>query len=222
MVQVTVTGQLSLLMLIETLEATGISVVSANTDGIVIKCKRILEKQMEQIIENWEKQTAFTMERSDYAAVYSRDVSNYFAIKLNGTVKTKGCFSTSSLSKNPTTEIVAEAVIAHLKDGTELMDTIRGCTDITKFVAVRNVKGGAVDGATYLGKVIRWYYAKKVFKPLNYKTNNSIVPKSFGAKPLMDLPKMFPHDVDYQWYYEESRNLLNDIGVKVKGQMALW
>ena len=40
MLTVTLTGQLVLLLLIETLELAGISVVSGNTDGIVIKCPR--------------------------------------------------------------------------------------------------------------------------------------------------------------------------------------
>jgi len=38
LIQVTITGQLALLMLIEMIELAGIPVVSGNTDGIVIKC----------------------------------------------------------------------------------------------------------------------------------------------------------------------------------------
>ena len=37
MIQTTITGQLALLMLIEHLETASISVISANTDGIVIQ-----------------------------------------------------------------------------------------------------------------------------------------------------------------------------------------
>src|SRR5665648_505827 len=37
LIQVTLTGQLALLMLIEMIEGIGISIVSGNTDGIVIK-----------------------------------------------------------------------------------------------------------------------------------------------------------------------------------------
>lgn len=40
LIQVTVTGQLTLLLLIESLELAGIPVVSANTDGLVIKCPK--------------------------------------------------------------------------------------------------------------------------------------------------------------------------------------
>jgi len=40
LIQTTITGQLALLMLIERMEAAGISVKSANTDGIVIHCNK--------------------------------------------------------------------------------------------------------------------------------------------------------------------------------------
>ncbi|KKS65278.1 MAG: hypothetical protein UV34_C0020G0001, partial [Parcubacteria group bacterium GW2011_GWB1_42_6] len=40
MIQVTITGQLALLMLIERLELCGVPVISANTDGLVVECPR--------------------------------------------------------------------------------------------------------------------------------------------------------------------------------------
>jgi DNA polymerase elongation subunit (family B) len=48
LIQVTVTGQLALLMLIERLELRGIPVVSANTDGLVIKCPKRLDEHQER------------------------------------------------------------------------------------------------------------------------------------------------------------------------------
>ena len=38
------------------------------------------------------------------------------------------------------------------------------------------------------------------------------MPKSEGARPLMDLPDEFPEDVDFSWYVRESRRILVDIG----------
>ena len=46
MIHVTVTGQLALLMLIEVLELNHIEVVSGNTDGIMIKCRKELQTLM--------------------------------------------------------------------------------------------------------------------------------------------------------------------------------
>lgn len=81
MVATTLTGQLSLLMLIERLELVGIPVMSANTDGIIIACPRDRYGELEAIIGEWERITGLETEETRYKAVYSRDVNNYIAVK---------------------------------------------------------------------------------------------------------------------------------------------
>lgn len=142
LIQTTVTGQLALLMLIESLELAGIPVVSANTDGVVSRCPRVKEDVMRQIVRRWEKCTGFVMERTDYRSLYSRDVNNYVAIKLDGTAKTKGAFAEPGLQKNPTTQICVDAVVNLLVENEPLEDTIDFCDDIRKFVAIKMVAGG--------------------------------------------------------------------------------
>ena len=93
-------------------------------------------------------------------------------------------------------------------NGTPFEDTIRACTDIKKFISVRNVKGGAVFQKEYLGKVVRWYYAKGSKETINYKTNGNQVALTFGAKPLMELPKELPSDIDYNWYVQQTHKLI--------------
>lgn len=222
MIQVTVTGQLALLCLIDRLEAHGIPVVSGNTDGIVLKCPINKETKMKEIIKWWEELTGFVMERADYSALYSRDVNNYIAVKTDGKVKTKGCFSSSSIDKNPQNEICYIALIKYLTENVPFIETIKDCRDITKFVTVRNVKGGAVKGRLYLGKAVRWYYARNINSTINYKSNGNTVPRTFGARPLMEITGLFPGDVDYSWYERECNDLLVDIGMKKKGQMELF
>lgn len=212
LIQTTVTGQLSLLMLIEQLESEGIPVVSANTDGIVIKCPRDKIALMELIVLEWEVATGFETEATEYLALYSRDVNNYVAIKPDG-FKVKGVYAPAALQKNPTNEIVTKAVIEFLQKGIPVEQTIHGCTDITKFVSVRTVKGGAVKDGAYLGKAVRWYYALGELGTINYKVNGYTVPRTEGAKPLMDLPEAFPDDVDLDWYIAEAQSILRDIGV---------
>lgn len=100
--------------------------------------------------------------------LYSRDVNNYIAIKQkevrnadgsttwveqpDGT-KNKGAYANPwasnknlamRLHKNPTNTICVEAVERFLTEGVPIDHTIRGSTDIRKFVSVRSVKGGAV------------------------------------------------------------------------------
>jgi len=65
----------------------------------------------------------------------------------------------------------------------------------------------------YLGKTVRWYYSmdgKQIF----YKTGNK-VPKSDGAKPMMDLTETIPKDLDYDKYLQLCDEHLSDLGVKV-------
>lgn len=144
MVQVTLTGQLSLLMLIEALEARGVPVVSGNTDGIVIRCPRGKRDVMYQVIKWWEQTTGFGTEETRYRAVFSRDVNNYVALKEKGGFKGKGAFASVSISKNPQNTICVEAALALLERGTPIRETIRSCVDIRKFITVRSVRGGAV------------------------------------------------------------------------------
>lgn len=161
-IQTTVTGQLSLLMLIEALEVCGIPVVSANTDGIVIKCPRALVGVRDHLVRAWEQRTGLQTEANEYAAIFSRDVNNYVAVKAKDrSVKLKGAYAPPTPIggswPNPTGEICVDALVAYLLTGTPLEQTIRACRDIRKFVYVRNVKGGGVkyyghevDGATTL------------------------------------------------------------------------
>ena len=212
MIGTTLTGQLTILMLIEALELYGIPVISANTDGIVIKCPREEIEALNLIIEKWEKHTGLKTEETRYAALYSRDVNNYIAVKENGSAKAKGVFGPTTLSKNPQNPICNEAVIAYLTKEVPVEDTVRNCRDITKFLTLRTVNGGAIKDGEKLGKAIRWYYAEGEKGAIHYVTNGNTVPRSEGAKPLMDLPDRFPSDVDYEWYIRECKEILKDVG----------
>jgi hypothetical protein len=146
LIQTTMSGQLSLLMLIEMLELCGIPVVSANTDGIVIKCPRSLTWLRDDVIKKWEQATGFETECARYRALFSRDVNNYIAFKEGGGVKLKGAFAppvpVGPSWPNPTGEICVDAMLAYLEHGTPLEQTVRACRDVRKFVHIRTVKGG--------------------------------------------------------------------------------
>lgn len=65
----------------------------------------------------------------------------------------------------------------------------------------------------YLGKAIRWVYGRGIDGPIQYKNDNRIVPRSYGAKPMMDLTDYsVPEDIDYHWYINECYSILHDIG----------
>lgn len=214
MIQVTVTGQLTLLMLIEELELNDIPVVSANTDGIVMHYPKCRHDKVDTIVRNFENLSKFQFEDTYYSGLYSRDVNNYIAIKTDGKVKTKGAFSPGGLQKNPQNDICNEALIAFLKDGTSPEQTIRECKDLTEFLTTRAVRGGGVQAGNYLGKTVRWYYGVDSPGTINYKISGNKVPRSDGAIACMNLPVDFPNNIDYNWYVNEVDELLMDIGLK--------
>lgn len=214
LIQVTVTGQLALLMLIERMEQSGISVVSANTDGIVLKFHKSRLDEVRSNIKDWERATGFDMEETRYRALYSRDVNNYLALKDDGSYKTKGVLATAGLMKNPDNQIVSDAVCAFLNGGTPIAETIFSCTDIRKFLRVKRVTGGGVWGDKYLGRVVRWYRGVNSNTPITYKKNGNKVGGSDCAVPLMDLPDSMPSDIDYGFYLAEASDLLKEVGVK--------
>lgn len=225
LIQVTITGQLSLLMLIERLELRGITVVSANTDGVVIKCPKSRQAELEWYIKQWEEETGFQTEETQYSAYYSRDVNNYIAVKVPDKkgkvgVKSKGAYanpwndpalSIFRLHKNPVSTVCLDAVEALLTKNVPVADTIRACTDVRKFVSVRKVKGGAVKDGEYLGVAIRWYYATGVTGEMVYASSGNKVPRSDGARPLMQLPETLPDDIDFDWYEREAAKILKEI-----------
>lgn len=214
LIQTTVTGQLALLMLIEALEDSGIQVVSANTDGIVIYCHKRNQAALFSIIAAWEATTGFNTEETAYTALYSRDINNYVAFKPSGSYKAKGAYADAELSKTPTAQVCVQAVVDHLQLDIPIETTIRSCPDTRMFVSVRSVTGGAVKGDTYLGKAVRWYYAVGETGSIQYKKNGNKVAMTDGARPLMLLPDTPPKDIDYQWYIAKAYAILGDLGVK--------
>jgi hypothetical protein len=224
--QVTITGQLSLLMLIEMFELAGFPVVSGNTDGIVVKVSKARTADAEAIVKLWETQTTFETERVNYLMLASRDVNNYFALKPDGTFKLKGAYadpwgqlakdskqSIMRFHKNPQGQVCITAVCNYLAGEVPIRDTLLECKDITRFIFVRNIKGGGAKNGEYVGKTARWYYATSTPEPIVYVSSGNKVPRSEGAKPCMNLPAEFPDDVDFEWYERECKSMLYDIGI---------
>lgn len=224
MIQTTITGQLAVLMLIEAIEQAGISVVSANTDGFVSRVPRCELERFKTIVREWESKTAFTTEETEYLSLHSRDVNNYIAISRDGEkkkVKLKGAFAESGrglngaagLKKNPDMDVCVDAVVEYLKTGTPIEDSIEWCVDVRKFLTVRRVTGGAERDGEYIGKALRWYYSKDIDGPMVYRKTGKSVPQSIGAKPMLELQRALPPDLDYDYYVREAYAILQDIGM---------
>ncbi|RTL03549.1 hypothetical protein EKK58_12840 [Candidatus Dependentiae bacterium] len=217
---VTLTGQLSLLMLIERLEDAGISVVSANTDGFVSLLPKSKYELYDDICFNWELETGFDLEEIQYKALYSRDVNNYMAVTKDNQIKGKGIFQpvntikkqpSDVLGKNPQAEICVIAAKEYLVNNTPPILTIKKCKDVTKFLTARSVTGGAEWKDEYLGRVVRWIYSTDG-EAILYKKNANKVAKSDNARPIMELGE-FPDDLDYKRYAAEAEEIIFNLGL---------
>jgi hypothetical protein len=80
------------------------------------------------------------------------------------------------------------------------------------FITVRQVSGGAVKDGQYLGKTVRWYYSTKATGVIQYKVNGYTVARSEGAQPCLELPGELPADLNRQWYIDEAKSILQDVG----------
>lgn len=245
MIQTTVTGQLSILMLIEEFELRGWKVISANTDGFVTRVPKAERGMYRSVIYDWEVRCSLQTEEVFYESVHSRDVNNYVALKKTHRegdptknpgekwgdiiftgdieVKTKGAYGPSGrghpaaigLKKTPDADICSKAAIAFIKEGTRIEETVRNCQDIRDFVRVRKVQGGAEKHGELIGKFIRYYVSDDDPGPINYVTSGNMVPKSEGAVACMELPDELPRNVDHEWYEREAYARLHDMGMPV-------
>lgn len=179
MISVTLTGQLTLLMLIERAEAIGIHVVSGNTDGVLFQLPRemyegigregadkdrLLGGRLKELTDWWEETTGFTLEFKEYKAIYNQSVNSYIAIDRDDKVKRKGPLGNpwskrkeefdlrAQMQKNPQMTIISDAVLELIMNGTPVEQTIRNHTDIRGFLTVINAAGGATWGGVPLTK----------------------------------------------------------------------
>lgn len=213
LLQTTLTGQLALLMLSEHLELNGAGIVSANTDGIVIEFPDHMEETVNRIVAQWEEITKFEMEYTEYESLHSSNVNNYVAIKANGEVKRKGWYREPGLTKNSNGIIILDAVVEYIKNRTPVSDTIRNCKDLNRFIVVRQARGGAVMGGTYLGGVVRWYHSNQEGLPeIIYAKNGNKVAGSTNGMPIQELPNFFPADMHYEHYIDAAQKMLEEFG----------
>ena len=144
---VTITGQLNLLCIIDELvKIPGVTVLSANTDGIMVKFPRTGRAKVEAVFAANSKRTGFEYEETPYRTVALRDVNNYIAISIDGKVKGKGVHSDVDSKPEPlkthrSFTICSKAALEFIRNGTPVEKTINECKDIRDFVSMANGDG---------------------------------------------------------------------------------
>jgi hypothetical protein len=176
----TITGELSLLMLIEAYELADIHIISANTDGVTIKLHNDKVEKMYEINKWWMDLTSYELERTDYAKIIFSTVNDYLAIKTDGEIKKKGDFLTDfELHKNKSARIVPIALEHFFVNDVPVADTIRNHTNIYDFCLRQKAskdfhyEGHSKETKTVYNKLIRYYVSNTGEKLLKVKNENS-------------------------------------------------
>ena len=231
----TITGELSLMMLIERYELNGIHVISANTDGVTIRIKKDMIPLMHEINAWWCDITQYELERTDYSKIIFSTVNDYLAIMTNGEIKKKGDFLTDfELHKNKSARIVPIALERYFVDGVPVDETIRNHTNLYDFClrqkATRSFHYEGTNRSTgkktVYDKLIRYYVSNegdKIFKIKNPECQtraaaiSQIEAGEWVCKVCNFLPKGSSTDnVNYDYYIEKANRLVLKIQTEGK------
>ena len=224
----TITGELSLLMLIEQYELRGIHVISANTDGVTIMVKKEQLEIMKAINTWWMDITKYELERTDYQKITFSTVNDYLAIKTNGDVKKKGDFLTDfELHKNHSARIVPLALEQYYVNNIPIADTITNHTNIYDFALRQKASKdfhyeGLTDiSKTVYNKLIRYYISKTGEKLLKVKNENSDsnaanISQVEAGEWVMTVCNHLTQDhplnnINYTYYIERAQRIIDKI-----------
>ena len=231
----TITGELSLMMLIEAYELAGINVISANTDGVTIRIKKDLIDKMHEINSWWSELTQYELERADYQKIIFSTVNDYLAIKTDGEIKKKGDFLTDfELHKNKSARIVPLALEQYFVRDIPVDTTIRSHSNIFDFClrqkASKDFHYEGIDRSTgertVYNKLIRYYISNTGEKLLKIKNEDStsgaaavsqVEAGEWLATVCNKLDKNHPLDnINYAYYIEKAERLIRKIETEGK------
>lgn len=233
----TITGELSLMMLIEAYELAGINVISANTDGVTIRVKKELVPTVEKINNWWCNITQYELERTNYKKIIFSTVNDYLAIKTDGELKFKGDFVKDfELYKNKSARIIPIALEAYYVHGVPVDHTIRSHSAIFDFcIRQKSSSDFHYEGIskstgekTIYNKLIRYYVSKSGEKLLKVKNENSqstapnisqVEAGEWVCKVCNYLPKdtaTSSAGINYDYYIERANRIIYKIQTKGK------
>ena len=236
---ITIGGQLSLCMLVETLLAnTSAEMVMANTDGIEFTVAVDEIDTAKQLVAEWEKTTGLTMEGDTYDVMYIRDVNNYVAITTSGKIKLKGAYEYGKDSdgspdytklgwhKNHSALVVPMAVEHELLGRGSAVEFIHKHDNLYDFMLRTKVDRSSrlvlVDGDgndRILQNICRYYPSEwggklvKIMPPLKGKEEAGErrlgIDTEWNVLPCNDISEFNWGKLNYDYYEREVEKLLS-------------
>ena len=228
--RVTINGQLMTMTLCESLELAGIHVVSANTDGIVIKLPYDKVDVYNQICKEWNETNKMSADDEHYKMLVSLNVNNYFDIQSNDKIEYKGALDPKQyikdLKKGYDMPVVATAVFEYFAHGKSVMETLRNHKDILDFCKTQNVGRQfevvyqkVVDGKIvdiHSQRHVRFYVSTRGVVIMKEHVTTGARSVLASGKPvqilnLLDDKDISERNIDYVYYYEEAYKIINPI-----------
>lgn len=232
--KVTINGQLMIMMLVESLELNDIHVISANTDGIIVKLPNNKKEKFKEVTDIWLKENKLEADSENYKLFVTRDINNYINIQDNGTIEFKGALDPKQylkdLKKGYDMPIVAKAVFEYFVNNVPVMTTLQNHKDILDFCKTQNV-GNQFDvvyhkvinnkiETIYSQRHVRFYVSTKgICIQKKHKITNT-QSKLAGGKPViilnsLDDKPIEERDINYAYYYNECYKIIDPIMLQI-------
>ena len=221
----TINGQLFILMLCEELELNAIPVVSANTDGIVVKLRIDKEDIFKDIAKRWCEYTGLDADSEDFKCYICRDINNYIAQETSGKIDYKGDLNPNmykeNLQKGYNAPIVAKAVVEYFINQKPVIETLYECSDVLDFCKTQNI--GKKFNALYIDnkgeheiqRNVRFYVSNRggqLFKQdIDKHLNNLCAGQRITILNTLDDESITLRDINYKYYYDEAMKIITPI-----------
>lgn len=229
-INVTINGQLLIMMLCEELELNRIEVISANTDGIVVKLYKKDRDKFNEIADKWKAITKFEADAEEYKCYINRDINNYVIQELNGKITYKGILNPlmylSDLKKGYDMPIVSKAVADYFLYDKPIMESLYECKNILDFCKTQNigrqyeVEFVGEEGVIPIQRNVRFYVSNtggsvfKVNKAAGTKGNLCAGHKVVILNTLDDK-RIEYRNICYTYYYNECLKIIDPIKLSI-------
>lgn len=228
--KVTINGQLMILMLCEELELNGIEVISANTDGIVVKLYKKDKDKFEEIANRWKATTGLDADSEEYKCYINKDINNYVIEELNGKVSYKGALNPTmyavDLQKGYDMPVVAQAVVNYFLYNKPILESLYECKNILDFCKTQNVNKQFRVQYTINGKTMpmqqnnRYYVTNKggVLEKIRIdggQRSNLCAGYQVNILNTLDDVRIEYRNINYKYYYQECIKIIDPIKLNI-------
>lgn len=230
-INICISGEVTLLMLIEQQELIGNQCIMANTDGATFIVKRTETDKFYQICKDWEKMTKYQLEYQEFKSLWFSNVNNYLGVKTDGGIKKKGdAFLTDyEVFKDKSNKVIPLSLEAYFIKGIEPEEFINKHDNIFDFCAREKVNRDfylkSIDKKTgkeeMYNKLIRQYVSNEGVKLYKMKrdscqTNAAKISEVVADelyqtmlnKPDPTTFKEHLKNVKREWYIQKAKEVI--------------